>query len=330
MPRNANEFDGTRYIVPSLQPKIGHCNCFGAAGRCMNVVLIFSAVSAVALSGATITGAKVGGPPVKKPPYTVSVTPPVVEHIPSDSSILYDDLGILRSEYDANTEWLFSPFGSDAPGTFNVLQYNPWIVGDRGGGNFSALYDDGSGTVRTDYSWVSIERYHNWGPERSGSGERVDNKSSNMPFYANYIPSKLPNLTTSKGKAGSGEVWLNKTDYPEQKIQNPTGGGKVPPGDLIFSDQPFCPLSCADADRHAYAYFDTFLVQFTWNGLFGKQAGGQVDLLDGMRWGVEITKDPDLPIDPGKTPEPSTAMIMSVGLAFLVVGTLRRRTRSAS
>jgi len=75
---------------------------------------------------------------------------------------------------------------------------------------------------------------------------------------------------------------------------------------LIFRDQPICPLSCSDKDGTAYAFFDLFLVNFTWNGKVGCAAGGSVSIMDGMRWGVEITKAPAKPSDPGKTPEPST------------------------
>jgi hypothetical protein len=89
---------------------------------------------------------------------------------------------------------------------------------------------------------------------------------------------------------------------------------------LLFVDQPYCKLTCADAaDRKAYAYFDLFLVTWTWNGNLDKQtAAGTATILDGIRWGVEITKAPQQPDDPGSIPEPSTYLLIGGGLICLL------------
>jgi hypothetical protein len=47
--------------------------------------------------------------------------------------------------------------------------------------------------------------------------------------------------------------------------------------------------------------------------------------MDGMRWGVEITKDPTKPTDPGKIPEPSTWVMITSGTILL----LGRRRKAA-
>jgi hypothetical protein len=290
---------------------------------------LFSACWALSLPAASITGAKVGGPPVKQPPYTVSLTPGTVQHISASdlySNGFYGDLNLLRGEYNNSTEWLFSSAGTDAPGTFNILQYDPWIAQNYGGANFSVLYDDGDLTSHTNYNWIQIAHFHNWGS--AGSGDKVDTPFSDSPFYGSYTPKRLPDLKTSDFPSGigTGDIWLNKTDYPAQKIQSPAGGGKVPAGDLIFSDQPYCPLSCSDKDGTAYAYFDLFLATFTWNGKVGSREGGNVSIMDGMRWGVEITKEPATPSDPGKIPEPSTWLMIGTGTILLLLG--RRRNAS--
>ena len=146
-------------------------------------------------------------------------------------------------------------------------------------------------------------------------------KGTAFPFY--YAPSKIGTLKISSfASAGqTGSIWEDKINYPDEAIQNPAGGGKVPAGDLLFNDQPACNLTCADADGKAYAYFDLFLVQFTWNGQLDKQAAGTATLLDGIRWGVEITKDPQQPDNPGSIPEPSTYLLIGSGL--IVVARLR-------
>jgi hypothetical protein len=290
--------------------------------------LLFSACWALSLPAATITGAKDGGPPVKQDPYTVSLTPRPVEHISASnlySDGFYGDLNLLRGKYNDSTNWLFSSSFQDAPGTFDVLQYDPWIAQNYGGANFNVLYDDDDPTPHTNYDWIQIAHFHNWGSD--GSGDKVDTPFSDSPFYGSFTPKRLPSLKTSDFPSGigTGDIWLNQTDYPTQKIQNPTGGGKIPAGDLIFTDQPYCPLSCSDTDGTAYAYFDLFLVNFTWNGKVGSEEGGTVSIMDGMRWGVEITKDPTKPTDPGKIPEPSTWVMITSGTILL----LGRRRKAA-
>jgi hypothetical protein len=232
-------------------------------------------------------------------------------------------LNLLRGKFNDTTEWLFSSAGSDAPGTFNVLQYDPWIAQNLGGANFNVLYDDSFTATQTNYDWVQIAHFHNWGSK--GSGDAVDAHFSNFPFYGTFTPDDLSKLKTSDFPSviGSGDIWLNKKDYPVQKIQNPKGEGKVPAGDLLFTDQPYCSLGCADLDGKAYAYFDLFLTTYTWNGKLGNKAGGTVSLMDGMRWGVEITKDPTTFDDPGKIPEPATYALIGAGLVFIWIARKR-------
>ena len=231
----------------------------------------------------------------------------------------------LSSIYDADLKLINNTFanfpsvkgGGDATGTFNILQYEPWILDTHmGGADFSVLYNDGVDKPRTDYDWIQIAHYHNWGDH--GSGDSVDTQpGSAFPFC--YAPSKLPTLKVSSfaSPGQTGSIWEDKTNYPDQNIQNPAGGGNVPAGDLLFIDQPYCKLSCADADGKAYAYFDLFLVTFTWNQMLGQQAGGTATVLDGVRWGVEITKAPQQPDNPGSIPEPGTYWLMAGGLILL-------------
>src|SRR5207245_1890827 len=103
--------------------------------------------------------------------------------------------------------------------------------------NFSVLYDDGIAAPRVDLSWVQIAHPHNWGT--FDSTPFVDNKSSNFPFYDSYTPISLPTGLTPTSFFGPA-IWLDSAHYPQQHIQNPAGGGKVPAGDVIFVDNPLC------------------------------------------------------------------------------------------
>src|SRR5262249_20131132 len=101
----------------------------------------------------------------------------------------------------------------------------------------------------------------------------------------------LPNLKTPTSFFGPS-IWLDTTNYPQQKIQNPAGGGKIPAGDLIFQDEPFVTYNQVPKDGSSIN-FDLYLVTFTWNGQGGRDAGGTVTILDGMQWGVQINAVPE-------------------------------------
>lgn len=236
---------------------------------------------------AIITGNKNGGNPVSGvhngKEYVVSVRPRPVQHLDGPTA---EDLALLGTNAPG---WLASA-GAAASGTFNVLQYDPWINVNLGGADFAVLYDDGVAEARTDYAWVQIARPHNWGP--FDSNPFVDSATNGSPFYSNYTPEKLPTLLTPSSGYYGPSIWL-RNEYPQQKIQNPTGGGNVPAGDLIFQDEPWCELACADIDGTAWIDFHLFLA--TWD-IQSKEDLGEVKLLtihDGMRWGVIIAAVPE-------------------------------------
>jgi PEP-CTERM motif len=295
--------------------------------------LVFLLIGSPALHAATISGAKDGNPPTSLTldPYTVSLTPVPVQHIstgdPNMDALYTSDLKVMN---DAFSNFKSSKGTADAPGTFDILQYQPFIVGtdagNVGGANFSVLYDDGVAQPDTSYEWVQIAHYHNWGTD--GTGTKVDGPpKTRFPFYYRLPP--LGNLKVSGFNdlgVSTDSIWSDPTNYPDQKIQNPAGGGKIPKGgDLLFVDQPYCLLTCADADNIAYAYFDLFLVKETWNGKAGADAGGTVTVLDGIRWGVEITKSPQTFTNPGNIPEPSTSLLIGTGLIAAALVRIRRR-----
>lgn len=265
---------------------------------------------------ATITGATAGGDPVSWGNYTVSVKPRPVEHISTgDMSLHYNYYFDYLMVAAGFPDWIVS-IGSDAAGIFDVLQYDPFITdykgGKVGGANYTALYNDGDPNPRSDYMWVSIAHRHNWG--RFGSGVGVD-PANDPPWWPGYYNAdELDHGHTSPGLAGSGEIWLDAANYPQQNFRNPAGGGKVPAGDLLFNDQPYCSLTCADLDGYAEDIFDTYLVSYTWNGRAGADARGTIVFHDGMEWGVRIT-----------TPEAGTWTMLLAGALLVALGHLGRR-----
>jgi hypothetical protein len=279
---------------------------------------------------ALITGITAGDPKVvTQGKYTVSLKPTPVEHLtgPTDA-----DLALLnaregrrpgRNKRNAGT-WTFEKGQAAAPGTFEVLQYAAFIDGDVGGADFVVLYNDGLEAVRTKYNWVQIARPDDWG--RFGSTTSVDATFNNYPFYGELTPPNLPGLLTPNAPGNPrnpGSIFKDAVNFPQQKLQNPAGGGKIKAGDLLFNDEPFCSLSCSHKDGHAEDIFDLFLAEFEWNNREANKAGGTVTLYDGIRWGVQITCDDD-PDDgaPGgvecaSAPEPSTAALLIGGLVVL-------------
>jgi hypothetical protein len=271
-----------------------------------NVAAVFL-VLAGKVYPAQIVGATAGDPDhVFRSPYLVTLTP--IDHLSGDPG---HDLELLRMGF---RNWHFD-VGTDAPGEFNVLQYSAFIAGDIGGADFTVLYDDKEAQAHTDYMWIQIARFHNWG-RFSGDGAIDDNEGrTDFPFYANLNPSNLPNaVTPAPGRLRGPSIWnQGAPDYPRVHLQNPARAGKVPAGDLIFEDEPRCALKCADIDGVASATFALYLVNFDWNGKNGAEAGGNITIRDGIRWGVTIT-----------TPEPSE-FVPLCGLAGLLLWVGRRR-----
>ena len=269
-------------------------------------------IAAGQVHAASITGVTTGEGPATSPDkkFVVSLSPDRVK--PQDGPT-QDELTLLKSEYP---KWDFKTSSSAAPGTFNILEYTAFALNTLGGAEFSVLYDDGVDPARTDYDWIQIAHPHNWGS--ADSKDKVDATFSNFPFYANYTPIRLADLMTPTSFFGPS-IWLDGKNYPQQKIQNPGGGGKVPKGDLLFEDEPFCSYTCTEKDGTASDVFDLFLVTFTWNGKGGDDAGGTVTLYDGIKWGVEITP----------VPGPSTGVLVGMtGLIGLGVLYWRQSRRS--
>jgi hypothetical protein len=290
----------------------------------LTLLLVVLVSNASHVSATTITGLKDGDPKTAtKAPYTVSLKPTPVEHLDGPTD---DDLKRLKDREAARRgtgRWTFAK-GDAAPGTFEILQYAAFIAGDLGGADFVVLYDDGVAAARTDYSWIQIARPEDWG--RFDNKTSVDALFSNFPFYSNDTPITLPTALTPPAQSwvNPGAIFKDATNYPQQKIQNPAGGGKIKAGDLMFTDEPFCSLTCADKDGHAQDIFDLFLVEFAWNNKGGNNAGGTVTIRDGMRWGVEITCD-DEGDDACNVPEPPRVGLMLFAIVALAVG-VRRST----
>jgi hypothetical protein len=252
-----------------------------------------------------IIGAKDGAAPVKDPDgnFTVSVTPRPVSYL---SGPPQEDLQVLKDRNGDN--WTFST-GKAPDGTFNILQYSPYAQTDEGGAEFSVLFDNKKGDKPTNYDWVQIARPHNWFGNPSEDKIHVDAMFSNFPFYSNYTPDEFPDLKTpSPPFRDRSAIWNDEKNYPQQTIQNPAGGGKLPAGTLLMVDEPFRPglPDFLKGKDYAEDVFDLLLVNFTWNGKLGDEAGGTVTILDGMRWGVRISP----------TPEPSSFLIASLALAI--------------
>lgn len=235
--------------------------------------------------------------------FTTVLSPIPVEKIDGPTT---NELNLLKGLYP---KWGFID-GDAATGKFHVLQYDAFGLNQRGGADFTVLYNDEVATPRTDLSWVQIGYPKNWGA--ADSIVFNDSSFSNFPFYANYTPVSFPNLSTPSSFFGDA-IWLDTTNYPQQKIQNPAGGGKIPVGDLFFVDEPWCLYSCVIGEDTTSLVFSLFLVSFTWNQLGGSNAGGIVTLHDGIRWGVEIFN----------IPEPDTSSLSVV--ALLLIAIVKRR-----
>jgi hypothetical protein len=280
---------------------------------------------------AMITGVPQGNDPVDSPDkkFRVSLTPRPVTHL---NAISADDFKLLTKAYP---NWTFtSDTGKDkpaqAPGTFNVLQYTGFAIADRGGADFSALYDNGNPVARKDYDWVQIGHPTNFGSK--GSTPFVDSLVAGSPFYDGLDPATLPRAQTATAYFGPS-VWLNKDGkYPQQSIQNPAGGGSVPTnGDLLLVDEPFVTYNQVPQGQHSSLVLDAFLVTFTWNGKSGADSGGTVTLFDGMEYGVDVVGVPAGGDGGGASPqpEPATFVLGLIGGAALIAARVRQARASS-
>lgn len=204
-----------------------------------------------------------------------------------------DELLTLGKAYNKpnGPKWTFSK-GAAAPGKFRVLEHQAFATNDTFGANLSVVYDDGAAAARKDYSWIQLITGDNW--SKNGKYTKNDSRFSNTPFYSNYTPEDLPTLLTPLGFRNTNAIWNNSTDYPEQRIQNPAGGGKAPAGDLLFVDEPLINDATFADFKSGYGHisFHLYLVSFTWNDKAGNGAKGEITVHDGMSWGVTVVPAP--------------------------------------
>jgi hypothetical protein len=102
-------------------------------------------------------------------------------------------------------------------------------------------------------------------------------------------------------------IWNDEKNYPQQKLQNPAGGGEIPAGNLLMVAEPYLTYNAIKRGDYAQDIFDLLLVTFTWNGKDGDQAGGTVTILDGMRWALKIAP----------VPEPSSILVAASSLMLI-------------
>jgi hypothetical protein len=255
----------------------------GALCRGILAVLVLggSLLAAQAGSSATLTGAVNGGTRVAISPdrqHRAWLTALPVQHLASPND---DEMAWLRQAYGT---WTFAR-GAAATGSFNILQYAAFATSARGGADFAVLYEDGVAAARTDYNWVQIGYPTRWGDK--DSMPFIDSIFSNSPFYGDLSPIHLPTALTPTGPFFGSSIWLS-ADYPQSHIQNPVAAGRLPAGDLILQDEPWCRWTCLKGGESSSISFNTYLVSFTWNGRGGREMGGDVVLHDGFHWGVAI------------------------------------------
>jgi PEP-CTERM motif len=278
-------------------------------------IVLFPLLFTSAVRSAAITGNDSGtNNPATHDPYIVSLDPAPVLHL---NGITAAELLLLQHSFG---NWTFAASGQQAPGTFDVLQYEPFALATLGGADFSVLYSDGKNDKPTNLDWIQIAYAHNWGA--AGNETTVDSLVGGSPFYSDYTPANLPNESTpvpGNPRYRGPDIWKNATDYPRQHIQNPAGGGKLPAGgNLLFVDEPKCPYSCVPNNDFSSLVLDLYLVSFTANAT----GGGTIQIFDGLEWGVEITcKEAGAC---ASTPEPGTAADTLLGLGLVGIGIVRR------
>jgi hypothetical protein len=260
--------------------------------------------------------------PAVHDPYIVSLDPVPATHINTMGGAALD---LLKNSYQ---NWTFTNTGQQAPGTFDVLQYEPFALATFGGADFSVLYSDGKNDKPTNLDWIQIAYAHNWG--KPGDETTVDSRVAGSPFYSDYTVANLPGEATPRStnpRYRGPDIWKNTTDYPQQHIQNPAGGGKVPVGgNLLFVDEPKCPYSCVPKNDFSSLVLDLYLVSFTSNG----SGGGTVNIYDGIEWGVEITCKESGQCPAVATPEPATHWCLGLGIVVLTACARRRARRTVA
>lgn len=276
------------------------------AGSCAFGLFLLAAIGLGSADAAQLTGNIAGGPPVLSPDgmYKVSLDPASVtaDGFPAPNELTLAQHG-YSNFYNINATLM------QAPGTFNVLQYQPFALNAGGGADLTVLYDDGVAAARTDYNWVQFAHTTNWGS--AGTGASVDSLVAASPFYGPLSPNHLPDALTGniKLKVASPAIWNDSAKYPSQHVQNPAGGPNNPAGDLFLVDEPYCTYSCVKDATASSIKLDAFIVTFT-APTFGKHGKvtqkGTVDIEDGFDYGVKIEKVPqvkpaDTSVAPGKS-----------------------------
>jgi hypothetical protein len=266
---------------------------------CSFGILLFAATHGRVAEAAVLAGNIAGGAPVLSPDgmFKVSLEPASVT---SDVFPFLSELMLAQDKYGALYDINRSQMA--APGTFNVLQYQPFALRAGGGADLTVLYDDGVAAPRTDYNWVQFAHTTNW----SDTKTTVDSLRSGSPFYGPLTPSHLPDALTGNIslKAQSPAIWNDATKYPSQHVQNPAGGPNNPAGDLFLVDEPYCSYTCLKGDTASSIMLDAFIVTFT-APKFGKNGKltqkGTVTINDGFDYGVKMEKVPQ--VKPASNPQ---------------------------
>src|SRR5947207_6175247 len=123
---------------------------------CVRTAVLVMLVPLGTARAAQITGLDQGtNNPAIYDPYIVSLDPVPVSHINTMGGVA---LKLLQDSYK---NWTFTNTGQQAPGTFDVLQYEPFAMPTFGGADFSVLYSDGKNDKPTNLDWIQIAYAHN-------------------------------------------------------------------------------------------------------------------------------------------------------------------------
>jgi len=231
--------------------------------------------------------------------YTVSTIPNFVTPLGTGGTKAERDLMAIQFP-----GWTFTAAAAAAPGTLTIEEYDAistpqGLPPNRGGVDFSALYDDGKPVAVTTWSWIQIvtsiseevgypyTKNPSVDPPKPAEGGVDDS----LPFYFT-----LAELGGFSPNIQGDSIWKGKTPI---QIQNPAKGG-----DLRFFDEPQGYLT----DAYMRNDFDLYLA--SWAGGDSKT----VDIYDGVRWGFQITT----------VPEPSSLLLLVNGLGLLAFFTIER------